>query len=77
MASANCALPKRDLGDARIVSATEVTTGVAARLLQVSQDTVTRLCQEGILRSRRVRRTGWHLIDYNSVIEYRNKILSC
>ncbi len=67
---------RREQKDVRIVSSTEVTTGVAARLLKVSQDTISRLCEEGILRARRVRETGWWFIDYNSVIEYDVKIRS-
>lgn len=59
---------------AAIISATEVTTGVAARVLKVSQDTVARLCEEGLLRARRVRETGWWMINYDSIMEHKLKI---
>jgi len=59
---------------AQIISRTEITTSAAARLLNTSHDTVMRLCEAGILSARRLRKNGWWLIDYSSVIEYRNKV---
>lgn len=59
---------------AQIISRTEITTSVAARILDTSHDTVMRLCEQGILRARRLRKNGWWLIDYASLIEYRNKM---
>lgn len=61
---------------AQTLSVTEITTGVAARILNTSQDTVARLCEEGILRARRLRTNGYWMIDYASAIEYRNKLRS-
>lgn len=61
---------------AQIISRTEITTGAAARILCTSQDTVARLCEEGILRARRLRTNGYWMIDYASAIEYRNKLRS-
>jgi len=58
----------------RIVSPTEVTSGVAARILRISQETVTRLCEEGVLRARRVRATGWWMISFDSIVEHNARI---
>ena len=49
---------------------TEVTVKTAARILNVSHDTVARLCEAGTLRARRITERGWWRIEYDSVIEY-------
>jgi len=54
--------------------ASEVTTGAAARYLNISQDTVSRLCEQRLLRARRVGIRGWWRIRHASLIEYRNRI---
>ncbi len=56
------------------VCSTEVTVGTAARILKLSYDTVNRLCEEGILRARRVMPRGWWRIEYDSLIEYGSRI---
>lgn len=50
-------------------STTQVSTGTAARLMNVSQSTIGRLCEEGLLRAWRVTDRGWWRIDYGSVLE--------
>jgi len=52
------------------ISATQVTTGTAARLLKVSPDTINRLCEEGLVRAWRVTDRGWWRIDYASLLGY-------
>ncbi len=52
----------------------EINSGTAARILKVSPDTVTRLCERGLLRARRVGLRGWWRIRYASVIEYRKRM---
>jgi excisionase family DNA binding protein len=55
-------------------TATEVTTGAAARLLNISQDTVSRLCEKGALRARRVPPHGWWRIHRKSLVKYGSKL---
>jgi excisionase family DNA binding protein len=55
------------------VDESEISTGVAARILKVSQDTAARLCEAGTLRARRTT-LGWWRIKYDSVIEYSQQI---
>jgi excisionase family DNA binding protein len=54
--------------------AMEVTVGAAARFLKLSHDTVTRLCEEGALRARRLPPRGWWRIDCSSLVEYGSKL---
>ena len=51
-----------------------ILSGKAARILRVSHDTVSRLCETGELRAWRVGSRGRWRIDYASVIEYLDKI---
>jgi excisionase family DNA binding protein len=57
-----------------MMAAREISSGTAARLLKVSQDTVTRLCKRKLLRARRVPVHGWWRISHASVVEYRKRM---
>jgi len=58
-------------------SSKEISTGTAARILRVSQPTVERLCEEGRLDARRIPPRGWWRIDFDSVIDFRERQRSC
>lgn len=47
----------------------EISTGTAARILRLSQDTVTRLCEEGTLEAERTQPRGWWRISMDSVTD--------
>jgi hypothetical protein len=57
-----------------LATPSEVSTGAAARILKVSQDTVTRLCEAGVFKCRRVGSIGWWRIDYGSLLDYSFRI---
>jgi excisionase family DNA binding protein len=48
-----------------------ISSGEAARLLDVSQSTVGRLCEGGLLSAWRVGDGGWWRISLSSVLKYR------
>ena len=60
---------------ATVARITEVTVKMAARELNVSHDTVARLCEAGALRARRISERGWWRIEYDSVVEYKASLL--
>jgi excisionase family DNA binding protein len=51
----------------------EYSSSRIARLLGLSQDTVTRLCESGALKARRVPPRGHWRIDYESAVDYKLK----
>ena len=54
---------------------TEVTIGTAARILDVPIDEIDRMCLEGKLRARRIGERGRWMINYSSLIDFRNEQL--
>ena len=47
-----------------------ITTSDTARLLGCSRQTVMRLIEEGELQAWRHTQRGWHLVEYDSVMDY-------
>jgi excisionase family DNA binding protein len=53
----------------------EISSRAAARILRVSQTTVYRLIEDGSIKGWQLKAGGWWRIEYDSVIDYRAKIL--
>lgn len=59
---------------APVTARREIYTGTAARMLGLSAKTINKMCEEGTLRSWRFEPFGWWRIDYDAVMELRDKL---
>ena len=64
---------RRAASTARTRASKEISAGTAARILRRSSKTINRLCEAGQLEAVRIPPRGWWRIDFDSVIDFRER----